>query len=44
MYEFIIQDTYIGENIILVSTFGGYCQFSPRILVVVNLVFIIFNI
>ena len=39
----MIQDTYKGEKSILVSTFGGYCQFDPYSLVEVNLVPVIFN-
>ena len=39
----MIQDTYKDEKSILVSTFGGYCQFDPYSLVEVNLVPVIFN-
>jgi len=34
----------LGENIILVLTFSGHVQFSPYILIAVNLVLVIFNL
>ena len=43
-YSYYLFLFFFGENTILVSTFWGYGQFGPYILVAVNLVPIIFNL
>ena len=42
--QYLACQYVFGENTILVPTFWSHSQFSPYILVLVNLVHIIFNL